>query len=57
MIDIDRLLERVDESLDDSSKHYATLRLLYSTARKYNKTHEELDRLKECGSGFVVFGV
>jgi hypothetical protein len=51
MIDLHRLLESFDDGLDDSGKYEATLRLLCSTARRYNKTYEELERLKE-STGF-----
>jgi hypothetical protein len=51
MIDLHRFLESFDDGLDDSSKYEATLRLLCSTARRYNKTCEELERLKE-STGF-----
>lgn len=47
MIDINQLLGSLDDCLDDSSKHEAALRLLYSTARRYNETYNELERLKE----------
>jgi len=60
MIDIQYLLQDVDDcdglddldDLDDldvidSSKYKAALRLLCSTARRYNRTCEELERLKE----------
>ena len=51
MIDIYRLLGSIDNDLDDSGKYQATLRLLQSTVRKYNKSYEELERLKEA-TGF-----
>jgi hypothetical protein len=51
MIDIHRLLESIDDGLDDLGRYEATLRLLCSTARRYNKTYEELERLKE-STGF-----
>ena len=47
MIDLDRFLERLDDGLDDSSKYEATLGFLCLTVRSYNKTCEELERLKE----------
>jgi hypothetical protein len=46
MIDLQQLLDSVDDSLDDSSRSEATLRLLCSTIRRYNQTCEELERLK-----------
>ncbi|KAF2240507.1 hypothetical protein BU26DRAFT_206785 [Trematosphaeria pertusa] len=52
MINLDRLLESVDDGhLDDSAKYGATLQLLYSTVRRYNRTYEELERLK-AATGF-----
>ncbi|KAF2681080.1 hypothetical protein K458DRAFT_420987 [Lentithecium fluviatile CBS 122367] len=51
MIDIHQLLDSINDSLDDSGKYEATLRLLRSTARKYNEVYEELERLKEA-TGF-----
>ncbi|PQE33833.1 ethyl tert-butyl ether degradation ethd protein [Rutstroemia sp. NJR-2017a WRK4] len=51
MIDIYQLLESVDDNRDDSSKYEAARRLLYSTARRYNRTCEELERLRE-STGF-----
>jgi hypothetical protein len=47
MIDLQQLLDSIDDSLDDSSRSEATLRLLCSTVRRYNQTCEELERLKE----------
>jgi len=47
MIDLHWLLETFDGGLDDADKHEATLRFLCLTARRYNKTYEELERLKE----------
>ena len=47
MIDLDWLLETFDGGFDDADKYEATLRFLFLTARKYNKTYEELERLKE----------
>jgi hypothetical protein len=44
-------LDSIDHGLDDSGKYEATLRLLWSTARRYNKTCEELERLQE-STGF-----
>ncbi len=51
MIDIHGLLESIEDDRDDSSKFEAALRALYSTARRYNRTCEELERLKE-STGF-----
>jgi len=51
MIDLQRLLDSVDDSLDDSSRSEATLRLICSTGRRYNQICEELERLKE-STGF-----
>jgi hypothetical protein len=51
MINIHELVERVEDERDNSSKYETALRLLRSTARKYNRTYEELERLKE-STGF-----
>ncbi len=47
MIDLQQLLDSIDDGLDESSRSEAMLRLLCSTIRRYNKTCEELERLKE----------
>ena len=50
MIDLKQLLDSVDDSLDDSSRSKAMLRLLCSTVHRYNLTCEELEGLKESTS-------
>lgn len=47
MIDLHQLLENVDDEPDDLGKYNATLRLLHWAVRRYNKTYEDLERLKE----------
>lgn len=47
MVDLDRILESLDNGLDDQSKYRAALGFLCSTVRSYNKTCEELERFKE----------
>jgi hypothetical protein len=47
MIDVFRLLESVETGFDDPRKYETALRLLYSTARRYNKACKELELLKE----------
>lgn len=47
MVDFGRILESLDDCIDDWSKYQAALGFLCSTVRSYNKTCEELERFKE----------